>query len=107
MCSAVNFTDASALESLEAIAVRLHAAVVEFHPSEVKGPVMDALKRCGFIDYFDGQVFLIAVWRGNGTLAGSGPAMIVFAIWFAAVIDCPTFVGIDASQRNKQSIIHN
>jgi SulP family sulfate permease len=58
MCSAVNFIDASALESLEAIAARLHAAGVEFHLSEVKGPVMDALKRSDFFDHFNGQVFL-------------------------------------------------
>jgi SulP family sulfate permease len=58
MCSAVNFIDASALESLEAIAARLHAAGVAFHLSEVKGPVMDALKRSDFLDHFEGQIFL-------------------------------------------------
>ncbi|HSK41876.1 MAG TPA: sulfate permease, partial [Arenibaculum sp.] len=36
MCPAVNLIDASALESLEAIAHRLHAAGVGFHLSEVK-----------------------------------------------------------------------
>jgi SulP family sulfate permease len=58
MCPAVNLIDASALESLEAIADRLRAAGVGFHLSEVKGPVMDALKRSDFFDHFKGQVFL-------------------------------------------------
>ncbi len=58
MCSAVNLIDASALESLEAIAERLHSAGIGFHLSEVKGPVMDALKRSDFFDHFRGQVFL-------------------------------------------------
>ncbi|EKD61692.1 MAG: Sulfate permease subfamily, partial [uncultured bacterium] len=58
MCPAVNMIDASALESLEAIAHRLHAAGVGFHLSEVKGPVMDALKRSDFFSHFKGQIFL-------------------------------------------------
>jgi SulP family sulfate permease len=58
MCPAVNLIDASALESLEAIADRLRAAGVGFHLSEVKGPVMDALRRSDFFEHFEGQVFL-------------------------------------------------
>ncbi len=58
MCPAVNMIDASALESLEAIAHRLNAASVGFHLSEVKGPVMDALKRSDFFLHFKGRVFL-------------------------------------------------
>ncbi|NKC29398.1 SulP family inorganic anion transporter [Falsiroseomonas selenitidurans] len=58
MCPAVNLIDASALESLEAIADRLQAAGVGFHLSEVKGPVMDALKRSDFFEHFKGRVFL-------------------------------------------------
>jgi len=58
MCPAINLIDASALESLEAIAHRLDAADVGFHLSEVKGPVMDALKRSDFFDHFKGKVFL-------------------------------------------------
>jgi len=45
MCSAVNTIDMSALESLEAIAERLHDLGVRLHLSEVKGPVMDKLER--------------------------------------------------------------
>ena len=58
MCPAVNAIDASALESLEAIADRLGAAGVQFHLSEVKGPVMDRLKRSDFFDHFKGTIFL-------------------------------------------------
>ncbi|MCW5731559.1 MAG: sulfate permease [Alphaproteobacteria bacterium] len=58
MCPAVNFIDASALESLEAIVHRLHAAGVEFHLSEVKGPVMDRLARSDFLQHLTGRVFL-------------------------------------------------
>jgi len=58
MCPAVNAIDASALESLEMIADRLRAAGLGLHLSEVKGPVMDALRRSDFFAHFDGQVFL-------------------------------------------------
>ncbi len=58
MCPAVNLIDASALESLEAINERLHAAGVTFHLSEVKGPVMDRLRRAHFLDDLTGRVFL-------------------------------------------------
>ena len=58
MCPAVNAIDASALESLEAIAHRLDTAGVGFHLSEVKGPVMDALKRSDFMQHFKGRIFL-------------------------------------------------
>jgi sulfate permease, SulP family len=58
MCSAVNEIDFSALESLEAINERLKAAGITLHLSEVKGPVMDRLKRSHFLDDMGGQVFL-------------------------------------------------
>ncbi|MGY6549873.1 MAG: SulP family inorganic anion transporter [Roseinatronobacter sp.] len=56
--SAVNYIDASALESLEAINDRLRAAGVDFHLSEVKGPVMDQLERSHFLDALTGSVHL-------------------------------------------------
>ena len=58
MCSAVNAIDMSALESLEAINERLKGLGVKFHLSEVKGPVMDRLKRTNFISHLGGKVFL-------------------------------------------------
>ncbi len=58
MCSAINAIDMSALESLEAINDRLRSLGVSLHLSEVKGPVMDRLKRTDFLDRLTGQVFL-------------------------------------------------
>jgi SulP family sulfate permease len=58
MCPGVNLIDASALESLEAIVERLQAAGVQLHLSEVKGPVMDRLRRSDFLEHFGGQVFV-------------------------------------------------
>ena len=57
-CSAVNDIDASAMESLEAIALRLKEAGIALHLSEVKGPVMDKLHRTDFLQHLSGQVFL-------------------------------------------------
>ena len=58
MFSAVNEVDFSALESLEAVNQRLKDMDVGLHLSEVKGPVMDRLKRSHFIDEMNGRVFL-------------------------------------------------
>lgn len=58
MCSAVNAIDASALESLEEINHRLKDAGISLHLSEVKGPVMDRLRRSHFLDDLSGKVFL-------------------------------------------------
>lgn len=67
MCSAVNVIDLSALESLEAINERLKAAGVTLHLSEVKGPVMDRLKRSHLLDHLTGQVFLSQMDAVRGT----------------------------------------
>ncbi len=58
MFPAVNEIDLSALESLEAINSRLKDANIRLHLSEVKGPVMDRLKRSHFLDELTGEVFL-------------------------------------------------
>jgi len=57
-CPAVNGIDLSALESLEAINLRLKDGGIKFHLSEVKGPVMDQLKRSHFLEELTGGVFL-------------------------------------------------
>jgi sulfate permease, SulP family len=57
-CPAVNTIDSSALESLEAINHRLKDGGITFHLSEVKGPVMDRLKRSHFLEELTGKVFL-------------------------------------------------
>jgi len=56
--TAVNEVDMSALESLEAINERLRAMGIGLHLSEVKGPVMDRLRRSHFLEDMNGDVFL-------------------------------------------------
>ncbi|WP_424934573.1 SulP family inorganic anion transporter [Amaricoccus macauensis] len=58
MFSAVNEVDYSALESLEAINHRLRDMGVGLHLSEVKGPVMDRLRRSHLVDDLNGRIFL-------------------------------------------------
>jgi sulfate permease, SulP family len=75
MCSAVNMIDASALESLEEINHRLKDAGIKLHLSEVKGPVMDRLRRSRFLDALTGKIFLSqheairALSRADGAVA--------------------------------------
>jgi SulP family sulfate permease len=57
-CPAVNAIDASALESFEAINRRLKDGGITFHLSEVKGPIMDRLKRSHFLEELTGKVHL-------------------------------------------------
>ena len=71
MCPAVNFIDASALESLELISQRLDEAGLKLHLSEVKGPVMDRLKRTDFLEHLSGEVFL-SQYKAEQTLSGNG-----------------------------------
>ncbi|MFA8444101.1 SulP family inorganic anion transporter [Yoonia sp.] len=65
MFSAVNEVDFSALESLEAINLRLKEMGVGLHLSEVKGPVMDRLRQSHLLDELNGQIFLsqFDAWR--------------------------------------------
>jgi sulfate permease, SulP family len=58
LCSAVNQIDASALDSLESLNQRLGDAGVTLHLSEVKGPVMDRLRRSPFPKHLHGRIFL-------------------------------------------------
>jgi len=57
-CTAVNEIDLSALETLEQINHRLQEQGIALYLSEVKGPVMDALRRTDFIEGLSGQVYL-------------------------------------------------
>jgi SulP family sulfate permease len=58
VCSAVNNIDDSARDSLEAINRRLKDAGISLHLSEVKGPVMDRLKRSHLLEELTGKVHL-------------------------------------------------
>jgi len=70
MCPAVNFIDASALESLEAINERLIDSHVTFHLSEVKGPVMDRLECSHFIEQLSGEIYMsqFDAWQALSTI---------------------------------------
>ncbi len=57
-CPAVNGIDISALESLESINHRLKDGGITLHLSEVKGPIMDSLKKSHFLDELTGKVYL-------------------------------------------------
>ncbi|HBJ85045.1 MAG TPA: sodium-independent anion transporter [Verrucomicrobiales bacterium] len=50
ICSAINFIDASALETLRELLTRLRDADIQLHLAEVKGPVMDRLAHTEFLD---------------------------------------------------------
>ncbi|WP_284126111.1 SulP family inorganic anion transporter [Parerythrobacter aestuarii] len=58
MFSAVNGVDASGLEVLETLNRRLADAGVTMHLSEVKGPVMDRLRRTHLLKELTGEIFL-------------------------------------------------
>ena len=58
MFSVVNEVDLSALESLEALNLKLKDMGIRLHLSEVKGPVMDRLKRSHFLADLAGHVYL-------------------------------------------------
>lgn len=49
-CAGINYIDASALEVLERLEEALANAGVTLHLCEIKGPVMDRLKKSAFID---------------------------------------------------------
>ena len=57
-CTAINEIDISALEALEAIDHRLREQGITLNLSEVKGPVMDALKNTEFLENLSGKIFL-------------------------------------------------
>ena len=59
ICSAVNFIDASALDTLERVIEELNSVGVNIYLAEIKGPVMDKLEKIGFVEKFGKQnIFL-------------------------------------------------
>ncbi len=57
-CSSISDIDTSALESLRSVDHHLRDAGMQFHLSEVKGPVMDQLLHSDFIATMSGKVFI-------------------------------------------------
>ncbi len=58
MCYSINDIDASALESLFEINQYLKDAGMKLHLSEVKGPILDRLKRSSFLEKMTGNLYL-------------------------------------------------
>jgi len=58
VCSSINDIDASALESLFSVNNYLQEAGMKAHLTEVKGPVLDRLKRSDFLEHLTGNVYL-------------------------------------------------
>lgn len=58
MCPAINEIDLSALETLDAVNTTLSEQGIAFHLSEVKGPVMDCLRKTNFLNNLSGNVYL-------------------------------------------------
>lgn len=57
--SAINFIDSSALHTLEALVQELRDGGVELHLAEIKGPVMDGLRRAHFVEKLgEGRIHL-------------------------------------------------
>jgi sulfate permease, SulP family len=78
MCSAVNFIDMSALESLEAVEHRLKDLGIRLHLSEIKGPVMDRLGETDFLRNLSGSTHFsqhqaIEAIRSARSAAGHDP----------------------------------
>jgi sulfate permease, SulP family len=74
MFPAVNEVDMSALETLEELNRRLGEQKITLHLTEVKGPVMDRLKRSHFLHDLTGRVFLSQydAWCALKTAAAEG-----------------------------------
>ncbi|MFQ3583746.1 MAG: sulfate permease [Cyanobacteriota bacterium] len=72
ICSAVNFIDGSALESLLQLMEKLQQAGVQFHLAEVKGPVMDRLKAIHFVEKIGPEHIFLSTHQAIQTLKSQG-----------------------------------
>ncbi len=66
--TAVNFIDASALETLESLHRQLNDADVTFHLAAIKGPVMDKLQAIGFTHHFGEEHIHLSTHEAMKTL---------------------------------------
>jgi SulP family sulfate permease len=58
MASGINHIDSSAVKSLLEFNQRLQDKGIQMHLSEVKGPVLDRLKRVNFAEQLTGTIYL-------------------------------------------------
>lgn len=71
ICSAINFIDASALETLENLMDILKDAGVTLYFAEVKGPVMDRLKKAGFVQKLGESRIFLSTHQAMAALGGN------------------------------------
>jgi SulP family sulfate permease len=72
ICSAVNYIDTSALETLNQLIDDLRQAGVDFYLAEVKGPVMDRLQRAGFVDRLGAERIFLSTHQAMQALEEMG-----------------------------------
>ena len=71
ICSAINFIDASALETLRELLTRLRDAGIQLHLAEVKGPVTDRLTRTEFLDQLGHEHVFLSTQAAYENLAAA------------------------------------
>jgi len=74
ICNAINFIDASALETLTSLLARLHDAGIQLHLTEVKGPVMDRLAHTEFLEQLGSVRIFLTTQEAYEKLALANPA---------------------------------
>jgi len=75
VASAINFIDGSALEVLTQLVERLRQMGVGFALAEVKGPVMDRLKRAGFVEKVGAERFFLSTHQAMQVLKSQTNSM--------------------------------
>ena len=73
ICSAINFIDASALETLTSLLTRLHDAGIQLYLAEVKGPVMDRLAHTEFLEQLGHERVFLTTQAAYAKLASAVP----------------------------------
>ncbi|MFO7694317.1 MAG: sulfate permease [Vicinamibacterales bacterium] len=73
ICNAVNFIDASALETLTDLRTRMHDAGIELYLTEVKGPVMDRLAHTEFLEQLGFERVFLTTEEAYEKLASPNP----------------------------------
>lgn len=73
ICNAVNFIDASALETLTDLRTRMQDAGIELYLTEVKGPVMDQLADTDFLEQLGSERLFLTTQEAYRTLASPHP----------------------------------
>lgn len=73
--TAINFIDASALETLESLHRELRDAGVDLHLAAIKGPVLDRLQAIGFVDHLGHDHFHLTTYEAMQAIGCEAGAM--------------------------------